>query len=75
MPQYRIYLHDEFGRFRGVEDLDCADDRQAIATARQRAGAEEMELWDRHAHRTQRPGAPHRGGRGTAPVLAVISSQ
>jgi hypothetical protein len=47
MPQYRIYLHDEFGRFRGVEDLDCADDRQAIATARQRAGAEEMELWDR----------------------------
>jgi hypothetical protein len=44
--RYRIYFLDQFGRFRGVEDIDCRDDSEAIAKAQQYPDAEQMELWD-----------------------------
>jgi hypothetical protein len=44
MPDYRIYAVGSDGRFIAVEDLECADDREAIKKATQAAKGSGIEL-------------------------------
>jgi hypothetical protein len=47
VTHYRLYLVGRDGHYVGVEDLDHPDDETAIAAVAVRAGAGEMELWER----------------------------
>ncbi len=44
MPDYRIYAVGSDGRLIAVEDLDCADDQEAIKKATQAAKGSGIEL-------------------------------
>jgi hypothetical protein len=44
MPDYRIYAVGSDGRLMAVEDLDCADDQEAIKQATQAAKGSGIEL-------------------------------
>ena len=45
MPQYRVYLMDENGQFRGAIRFDCSDEQAAKERARLLAGDHDGELW------------------------------
>jgi hypothetical protein len=47
MPDYRIYIVDGGGHFVGVQDLECADDQEAIRKSEQAANGRNVELWER----------------------------
>jgi hypothetical protein len=47
MPIYRAYPVGPDGRFFGVNELDCADDAEAIAQAEQLVDGHDVELWER----------------------------
>ena len=53
MPDYRIYAVGSDGRLMAVEDLDCADDQEAIKKATQAAKGSGSELRE-----SERPTAP-----------------
>jgi hypothetical protein len=44
MPDYRVYAVESDGRFIAVEDLECADDQEAIKKATQAAKGSGIEL-------------------------------
>jgi hypothetical protein len=44
MSYYRLYLIEN-GRFVGFEEIDAADDDQALRIAEQRNGTHAVELW------------------------------
>jgi|ERR1700730_17013360 hypothetical protein len=50
MAEYRIYVIGSHGHFIQVINLDCADDKAAIESAKQFVGDHALELWqgDRH---------------------------
>jgi hypothetical protein len=45
MQQYRIYCLDDEGRFRKVEEVEAADDSDALAHARALKHSGECEVW------------------------------
>jgi len=45
MPEYRLYLLDQHGHIARRKDLHVADDRQAIAEAKQFVDGRIVELW------------------------------
>ena len=47
MLDYRLYLLDDAGHIRGVVELDCANDEEAIALAEAHGDGRPMELWRR----------------------------
>ena len=47
MLDYRLYFLDEAGHIRGVVELECADDAEAISRAQTYADGRTMELWRR----------------------------
>ncbi len=47
MQAYRLYFVGKDGRFEGVQGLDVADDKTAIAGAVHHADGRPMELWER----------------------------
>jgi hypothetical protein len=44
---YRLYFHDDKGRFMRAEDVDVADDNAALAAARVLDHAHCIEVWSR----------------------------
>jgi hypothetical protein len=46
MTIYRAYPVGPDGRFCGVNELDCADDAEAIAQAEQLVDGHDIELWE-----------------------------
>jgi hypothetical protein len=47
MPDYRIYTVGSDGRFTAGEDIECADDQDAIKKAAQADKDSAIELWER----------------------------
>jgi hypothetical protein len=47
MPDYRIYTVRSDGRFIAGEDIECADDQEAIKKAAQADKDSAIELWER----------------------------
>jgi hypothetical protein len=47
MPGYRIYTVGSDGSFTAGEDIECADDQEAIEKAAQAAKDSSIELWQR----------------------------
>jgi hypothetical protein len=45
MPEYRAYIIGPDGHFQSSIPLECADDAQAIAAAKQQLGDHDVELW------------------------------
>jgi hypothetical protein len=46
LAYYRLYmLNDPDGHFVGFEEIDAADDVEAVRIARSRVGARPLELW------------------------------
>jgi hypothetical protein len=45
MPGYRLYFLDEMGRVRRRQDLECTDDKEAVAVARAMKHPYGKELW------------------------------
>lgn len=45
MAEYRAYIVGDDGHFIGFEPLVCADDREAIETAKRLVGEHPIELW------------------------------
>ena len=46
MAYYRLYLLSESeGRFVGFEEIEAADDAEAVRVAERHAGAHPLELW------------------------------
>jgi hypothetical protein len=47
MVHYRIYTVGKDGHFGGPpEEMECADDREVVATAMQMRNGLDMEIWD-----------------------------
>ena len=47
MVHYRIYTVGEDGHFTGPpQEVECADDKEAVATAMQMKNGLDMEIWD-----------------------------
>ena len=46
MPEYRIYTLGFDGRVVNAEDIECADDREAIKRAQQTVNGRDAELWE-----------------------------
>lgn len=46
MRVYRAYLTDDAGRFSGVKFLNCANDDDALRTARKYAAYSPVHVWD-----------------------------
>ena len=57
MCEYRIYYVGRDGRFSSAENVECADDREAIHKARQSVNGQGVELWEhsRFIARIQEP--------------------
>lgn len=60
MTEYRLYLHDDKGHIRAARELVCADDEEAVNTAKDLLQDTPGELWERGrcvrsfaAHRVQ----------------------
>jgi hypothetical protein len=47
MADYRIYTGGTNGHFAGVEDIECADDQEAVQKAQQVLDGKDIELWER----------------------------
>jgi hypothetical protein len=47
MPGYRIFTVGSDGRFIAGEDIECADDQEAIKKAAEAAKDSGIELWER----------------------------
>jgi hypothetical protein len=47
MPAYRLYVVGSDGRLIASEDIECADDQEAIKKAAQAAKHSGIELWER----------------------------
>jgi hypothetical protein len=47
MPGYRIHIMGSDGGFIASEDIECADDQDAVRMAAQAALANSVELWQR----------------------------
>ena len=46
MTPYRVYMLDRHNRICGAQDIDCADDEEAVAqAARLTQDGAEVELW------------------------------
>jgi hypothetical protein len=45
VDRYRIYFVGSDGLFSGAQLLECADDQEAIQTARQLVDGHDVELW------------------------------
>ena len=46
MAYYRLYMLGSIdGRFVGIEEIEAADDVEAVRSAEQHAGAQPLELW------------------------------
>ena len=48
MPQYRVHLLGQDGRFINGVILDCVDDTAAIEAAKKYADGYDIEVWDRN---------------------------
>jgi hypothetical protein len=46
MPEYRIYTLGFDGHAVNAEDIECADDREAIKKAQQTVNGRDAELWE-----------------------------
>ena len=58
MPHYRIYTVGSAAHFLGVQVIECADDKEAIKTARQLVDDRDVEVWKRDRFITLLPGKP-----------------
>ena len=47
MPEYRIYTVGSDGHFISGQDIECADDQEAIQIAQQAVDGRSIELWER----------------------------
>jgi hypothetical protein len=47
MPAFRIYKIGSHGHFISVEEIECADDQEAILKAQQTVDGHNVELWER----------------------------
>ena len=45
MSEYRVYVIDSDGHFIRAIQLDCADDKAAIESAKQLVNGHDVELW------------------------------
>lgn len=45
MSEYRIYTIGRDGHFSNAENIECADDHEAIAKARRAIDGRDVELW------------------------------
>ncbi len=55
---YRIYTIGSAAHFLGVQVIECADDKEAIKTARQLVDDRDVEVWKRDRFITLLPGKP-----------------
>ena len=46
MLEYRIYYVGRDGRFSSAENIECADDQEAIHKAKQAVNGQGIELWE-----------------------------
>ena len=58
MPEYRIYTIGRYGHFSSAEDIECADDQEAIQKAQQAVSACDVELWERRRFIARLPSKP-----------------
>jgi hypothetical protein len=47
MPHYRAYIIGWDGHFQNAVELDCADDKAAMESAKQFVDGHDVELWQR----------------------------
>ena len=47
MTDYRLYFRGDDGHFRGIVELDCPSDEEAMRAAAEHADGCDMELWQR----------------------------
>jgi hypothetical protein len=47
MPAYRIYTLGSDGHFARAEEIECADDREAVRKTQQAVDGHAVELWER----------------------------
>ena len=47
MPVYRTYIIGRADHFWGAEDIDCADDQEAIQKVQQTMDGRDVEVWER----------------------------
>ena len=47
VPTFRIYTDGSNGRFMGAEDVECANEQEAIQKAQQAVDGGDVELWER----------------------------
>jgi hypothetical protein len=45
MPDYRVYVVGEDGHFKNAHEFECANDAEAVTTARQLVDHRDLELW------------------------------
>ncbi|MDA8250023.1 MAG: hypothetical protein M0Z28_12715 [Rhodospirillales bacterium] len=45
MTPYRVYMLDRHNRICAAQDIDCADDAEAVAQAARLARGEGVEVW------------------------------
>jgi hypothetical protein len=58
MPAYRIYTIGRFGHFSSAEDIECADDQEAIQKAQQAVNVCDVELWEQRRFIARLPCKP-----------------
>jgi hypothetical protein len=46
LPTYRIYTIGRYGHFSSAEDIECADDQEAVQKAQQAVCVCDIELWE-----------------------------
>jgi hypothetical protein len=63
MPAYRIYTIGRYGHFSSAEDIECADDQEAIQKAQQAVSVCDVELWERRRLIARLPSKPTRSRR------------
>jgi hypothetical protein len=47
MPLYRTYIIGRADHFWGAEDIDCADDQEAIQKVQRTMDGRDVEVWER----------------------------
>jgi hypothetical protein len=73
MPAYRIYYGNFSGAVFTADDLEAADDQQAIANAKAKGWSAAFEIWERQRLVYRHPSNIRFNG-GKPPRLALVPS-
>ena len=72
MPAYRIYTIGRYGHSSSAEDIECADDQEAIQKAQQAVSVCDVELWERRRFIARLPSKPTRRRQSVTPLTSDI---